>query len=314
MNIVFAEPIGLTLFQKENFLQEMNRVGHTIHFYDNQPADQIDLLSRTCNADILVVSNYKVSAEVLKGSSNLKLIVVAFTGVDHIPIEECKDRGIAVCNAAGYSTQAVAELTIALAIDLLRKIIPLDGILRQNGTRNGFLGNELCGKTFGLIGFGAIGEKVALLAQAFGCNVIVWSRTVKQVKGVDFVSLDLLLKEADIVSIHIPLTDQTKGLINDSNLRLMKPTALLINTARGPIVDSSALYSALKNRIIAGAAVDVFEHEPPIENNHPLFAAPNTILLPHIGFATNEAIYDRSIIVTNNIKFWLDGKIENRVC
>lgn len=314
MNIVFAEPIGLTPFQKEDFIQEMKRAGHTIQFYDNQPADQVDLLSRTCEADILVVSNYKVSAEVITGSSNLKLIAVAFTGVDHIPIELCKERGIAVCNAAGYSTQAVAELTIALAIDLLRKIIPFDLITRQSGTRNGFLGNELYGKTFGIVGFGAIGEKVAQLAQAFGCKVIVWSRTVKHVNGISFVAFDQLLKDADIISLHIPLTDQTKGLINDSNLRLMKPTALLINTARGPIVDSSALFSALKNRIIAGAAVDVYEHEPPIENNHQLFTSPNTILLPHIGFATEEAIYNRSGIVTNNIKSWLEGKIENQVC
>jgi len=313
MNIVFAEPIGLTSFQKENFIQEMKGLGHTTHFYENQPTDQVDLLSRTIKADILVISNYKVSTEVVTKSKNLKLIAVAFTGVDHIPVELCKSRGIVVCNAAGYSTQAVAELTIALAIDLYRKILLFDGITRQSGTRNGFLGNELNGKTFGIIGFGAIGEKVSKLAQAFGCKVIVWSRTVKQVNGISFVALDQLLKDADIVSLHIPLSDQTRGLINDINLRLMKSTALLINTARGPIVDYSALSLALKNRIIAGAAVDVYEHEPPIEKSHPLFDAPNTILIPHIGFATAEAIFNRSGIVTNNIKSWLEGKFENQV-
>lgn len=312
MNIVFAEPIGLTSLQKEDFIRDIKGLGHNYQFYDSQPIDQTDLLKRTSNADVLVVSNYKVSEDVVAGSKNLKLIVVAFTGVDHIPVDVCRARGINVCNAAGYSTQAVAELTIALAIDLYRRILPFDIITRQNGTRNGFLGKELCGKTFGIIGFGAIGERVAKLAQAFGCKVIAWSRTEKQ--GVDFVSFEQLLKDSDIVSVHLPLTNQTKGLINESSLKMMKPTAILINTARGPIVDSLALSLALQDNKVAGAAIDVYEHEPPIENSHPLLNSPNVILLPHIGFATAEAIFTRSEIVIKNIKSWFEGRIENRIC
>lgn len=313
MNIVFAEPIGLTAAQKKNFFEQMSAQSHSITFYDSIPADQNDLLNRAKDTNILVISNYMVSEEVVKKLPNLKMIAVAFTGVDHIPLSLCKEKGITVCNAAGYGTQAVAELTIALAIDLYRKITPFDGVARQNGTRSGFLGNELSNKTFGIIGFGAIGERVSKIAQAFGCNVIAWSRTVKKVQGVEFVSFDQIVKSSDIISIHLPLTDQTKGLINESKLRLMKSNAVLINTARGPIIDYSALSIALKDGVIAGVAIDVYEHEPPIESNHPILNAPNTILLPHIGFATKEAISSRSEIVLNNIMNWINGSPTNAV-
>ncbi len=313
MNIVFAEPIGLAVSQKNSFSVEMERLGHSIRFYDTMPSDQDDLIKRCVDANVLVISNYKVTAEVIEKSQHLKMIAVAFTGVDHIPMDLCRSKGIVVCNAAGYSMQAVAELAIALSINLYRKIVPLDNVIRSGKTRDGFLGGELNGKIFGVIGFGAIGERVAKLALAFGCKVLIWSRTAKVLEGVEFVELEYLLKNSDIVSLHIPLTDETCGLINESRLKLMKPNAVLINTARGPIVDSTALVNALIAGIIGGAAIDVYEHEPPIEENHPLFSAPNTILLPHIGFATKEAICARSKIVINNIKSWLGGRVENQV-
>jgi D-3-phosphoglycerate dehydrogenase len=216
-----------------------------------------------------------------------------------------------VCNAAGYSTQGVAELTIALAINLLRRVVSLDSTTRAGGTRSGFLGGELNGKTFGIIGFGAIGERVAKLAQAFGCKVIAWSRSEKVVDGVEFVPLEQLLQRSDIASLHLPLSESTRGLINAKSLGQMKPSTILINTARGPIVDYEALTSALRENRIAGAAVDVYEHEPPIEESHTLFSAPNTILLPHIGFATKEAIEERSRIVLQNIRNWMNGSPTN---
>jgi len=313
MNIVFAEPIGLTAIQVESFTNEMIALGHTVRLYDHIPSDQKELLHRTVDADVLVVSNYSVSREVVEKAIILKIIVVAFTGVDHIPMDLCRSRGISVCNAAGYSTQAVAELTIALAINLYRMIVFLDNSTRIGQTRKGFLGGEMSGKTFGIIGFGAIGGRTAKLAQAFGCRVIAWSQSKKTSDGVEFVQLDQLLQRADIVTLHLPLTESTRGLINDSKLRLMKPNAILINTARGPIVDYTALAVALKNGVIAGAAVDVYEHEPPVEISHPLLFAPNTILLPHIGFATQEAINNRSEIVFNNIRSWLAGIPDNQI-
>lgn len=313
MNIVFAEPIGLNNLQKETFVSEMNELGHVVSYYDKSPTDQEELLKRSLDADLLVVSNYKVSEDVILKSTNLKMIAVAFTGTDHIPIDLCRSRGILVCNAAGYSTQAVAELTISMTISLLRKIVVLDKTTRMSDTRNGFLGSELSGKTFGVIGFGSIGGRVAKLANAFGCKVIAWSRTNKNILDVEFVKLDNLLMSSDIVSLHLPLTPSTQALINGSKLKLMKPSSILINTARGGIIDSKDLASALKTGTIGGAAIDVYEYEPPIEKNHPLFSAPNTILLPHIGFATQEAIYNRSEIVLCNIRAWINDEPINIV-
>ena len=313
MNIVFAEPIGLTPNHQNIFSKVMNAQGHSVTYFDNIPTSQDELLNRARNANILVLSNYPVSADVVNSSLDLMMIAVAFTGVDHIPMDLCKSKGIVVCNAAGYSTQAVAELTISLAISLLRRVVPFDKSIRNGGTREGFLGGELSGKTFGIIGFGAIGERVATLAKAFDCKVIVWSRTKKSIEGVQFVTLEDLLKNADIASLHVPLTDDTRGIIDETALKQMKSSALLINTARGPIVDSEALSKALKAGTIAGAAVDVYEHEPPIELTHALFSAPNAILLPHIGFASQEAIDRRSDIVIANIKSWLAGKPENQL-
>lgn len=313
MNIVFAEPIGLDESYKNSFSDEMKSLGHNVQYFNQIPSSQDELLERSTNADILVVSNYLVSKDVLAKLSSLKMIAVAFTGVDHIPLDYAKANGIFVCNAAGYSTHAVAELTIAMAIDLLRKITPFNGITRDGKTRNGFLGAELRGKTFGIVGFGAIGAKVASFANTFGCKVIAWSRSEKRVEGVEFVSFEKLLNNSDIVSLHLPLNESTKDLINEKSLAMMKPCSILINTARGPIVNSVALKDALLRGTIAGAAVDVYEHEPPIEANHPLFDAPNTLLLPHIGFATHEAIDERSQIVLNNIKNWLGGYPTNGV-
>jgi len=313
MNIVFAEPIGLDESSKNTFSDEMKRLGHNVQYFNQPPSSQDELLERSTNADILVVSSYLVSKDVVAKLSNLKMIAVAFTGIDHIPLDYSKTKGITVCNAAGYSTHAVAELTIAMAIDLLRKITPLDNITRNGKTRNGFLGAELRGKTFGIVGFGAIGAQVASFAKVFGCKVIVWSRSEKNTDGVEFVSFEKLFAYSDIVSLHLPLTELTKGLINEKALAMMKLNAILINTARGPIVNSEALKDALVKGTIAGAAIDVYEHEPPIEANHPLFEAPNTILLPHIGFATREAIAERSEIVLNNIKNWLSGHPTNVV-
>lgn len=311
MHIVFAEPIGLHGCQREGFKKEMEKLGHTVTCFDNAPSGQDELLERVSTSDIIVVSNFPISAQVIEQSANLKYINVAFTGIDHIDVEACKKRGIQVSNAAGYSTQAVAELTMGMAIDLMRKITPADSVTRSLGGRSGFLGWELKGKTFGILGLGQIGERVAQLATAFGCKVIAWSRTKKEVQNVEFVEFDELFKKSDVVSVHLPLTQQTENLIGIRELEMMKATAFLINTARGKIINSHALADALATMQISGAAVDVYETEPPLESSHPLLSAPNTLLLPHLGFATEEAIAHRCSIVLENVRTWLNGKPNN---
>lgn len=313
MKIVFAEPIGMTNKRKVEFAHEMQQEGHSVVYYDKPNTDQDELHARIKDSDILVLSNQTVSCATILKLEKLKMISVAFTGVDHLPMEQCNHKNITVCNAAGYSTSAVAELTISMAISLIRKVVELDSLTRVGKTREGFLGGELHGKTFGIVGLGAIGEKVAQLANAFGCKVIAYTRTPKEVEGVSLVDLEELFSSADIVSLHIPATSQTIGIVNSELLNKMKKEAVLINTARGTLVDYIALASSIQNGLIAGAAVDVYEHEPPIESDHPLFKVPNTLLLPHIGYATAEAVDRRTEIVLENIRCWLKNKPQNVV-
>lgn len=313
MKIVFAEPIGMSNNKKIEFADEMQQKGHNVVYYDKPNVDQDELHARIADSDILVLSNQPISSATILKLEKLKMISVAFTGVDHLPMEQCKQKNITVCNAAGYSTSAVAELTISMAISLIRKVVELDSSTRIGRTREGFLGGELHGKTFGIVGLGAIGEKVAQFANAFGCNVIAYTRTPKEVEGVTLVDLEELFSAADIVSLHIPATTKTIGIVNSGLISKMKKNTVLINTARGTLVDYSALANSIRNGLIAGAAVDVYENEPPIEKDHPLLNVPNTILLPHIGYATTEAIDRRTEIVLENIRCWLKNKPQNVV-
>ena len=226
-------------------------------------------------------------------------------------MDACKEKDVMVCNCAGYSTVAVADLVFGMLISLYRNIIPCDKVCREEGTKDGLIGFELEGKKFGIVGLGAIGSRVAKIAMAFGCEVYAYSRTKKEISGVTFTDLDTLLETCDVVSLHTPLNESTKGLINKDRIAKMKANAILINTARGPVVDSSALADALKEGKIAGAGIDVFEIEPPIKSEHPLFHAPNTIVTPHIAFASKEALLKRAVIVFENVKKWLENEPQN---
>ena len=263
-----------------------------------------------------MLANQPLSAEIINACPKLKMLSVAFTGVDHIALAACRARNILVCNAAGYSTNAVAELTFGLAISVIRNIVPCDARCRRAETKDGLVGFELFGKTFGVVGTGAIGARVAKIAAAFGCRVLAYSRTEKQKlvdAGVQYVSLDELLEQSDFVSLHVPLTEATRGLINAEAIAKMKQGAVLLNTARGPVVDSAALAAALNAGKLAGAGIDVFEGEPPIAKDHPLCSAKNTVLTPHVAFASREALETRADIVFANIEKWLAGAPQNIV-
>ncbi len=311
MNIVLLEPIGITKTNIYRIKADFNTSGNEFVSYDSKPENDVEIIKRAKNADIIVLSNLPISKAVINACDKLKMISVAFAGVDHIPMDLCRKRNIIVSNGGGYSNNAVAELVIGSAINLFRKIIWSDSQTRKRSTRDGFLGSELFGKTFGVIGLGKIGQTTATLALAFGCKVIAYNRTPKSIPKIESVELDYLLKESDVISIHIPLTKDSKHLLNKEKLQLLKASSILINTARGAIVDYTELSKLLKKNFIAGAAIDVYEKEPPLEDNHPLLDAPNTILLPHIGYATNEAIELRGNIVIDNIKNWINGKPQN---
>jgi phosphoglycerate dehydrogenase-like enzyme len=316
MKIVAIENFGLTQAQISGLAGRFEALGHSFTTFENRSEDENVICERVKDAEILIVSTIPLSEKVISASPHLKMIAVAFTGCDHIALDLCRDKGIIVCNAAGYSTRAVAELAIGLMIDLLRRITFFDDEMHQGMGRSGILGRELSGKTVGIIGTGSIGLHLASILQAFGCHVVAYSRSIRQKaveQGIQYLPLAEVLSTSDIVSIHIPLTPQTKNLIGENELSLMKSSAILINTARGGVVDQQALAKALMEKKIAGAGLDVFEKEPPLPIDHPLLKTPNTIVVPHIGYATEEAISQRAEIVEDSILAFLNGKPINRV-
>lgn len=311
MKLVIIEPLGVEQEKLLKMAEETLGNSLEIVYYDNRTTDTQTLIERGKDADIIAVSNLPLNKEVIEGCKNLKMLAVAFTGVDHIAMDACRERNIVVSNCAGYSNAAVSDLVFGLLISLYRNIIPCNEVVRKAGTKDGLVGFELEGKKFGVVGTGAIGSRVASIAKAFGCEVYAYSRTVKEIEGVNFVDLDTLLSTCDVVSLHVPLNNATKGLINSEKLSLMKKNSVLINTARGPVVDSQALADALNQGKIAGACVDVFEVEPPVSEDHPLLSAKNLIATPHIAFATKEALVKRAVIVFDNVKAFLAGKPQN---
>src|SRR5690625_1614513 len=305
MKIVILESLGISEKAFKSIAKPLTDSGHELVVYDDGKTDDATLKERIKDAEILVLANMPLSGEVIDVADKLKYISVAFTGYDHIDIEKCKEKGIKVSNAAGYSTNSVAELTFGLITALLRSILPLDVVTRKGGTKDGYRQTDLKGKTLGVLGTGDIGGTVARLGLAYGCNVIAYNRSEKPdliEQGVQYKSLDEVLETSDIVTIHTPLTDETKNLIDKNKLALMKKSAFLINTAVGPIVDNDALAKALHNGTIAGAGLDRVDMEPPVPTDYPMLDAPNTVIVPHVGYATDEAMIRRAEITFKDRK------------
>jgi len=311
VKIVLLEPIGIPATELKKLQNNFRENGHEFVSYKDRQADEEILIDRAKDAEVLILSNIPLTGKVIKACPKLKMISVAFAGVDHIDMATCNAQNIIVSNGGDYSSHAVAELTIGMAISLFRKFRKMEAALRDNATRNNFLGNELYGKTFGIIGTGSIGSEIAKLAHAFGCKILAYNRSKHPAKYIKYTDLKNLLQNSDIVSVHIPLSSETEHLIGKNEISFMKETSILINTARGPIVDYKALSNALQNDEIAGAAIDVYEKEPPIEKEHPLLQHENCLLMPHIGYATNEAIERRWKIVIDNVMQWMEGKPQN---
>ena len=305
MNIVCVEPLGIPEDTFQALKAEFAAQGHDFRYYMDRHEDPQTLVSRMHDAHIVAISNIPLPAAVLTRCPSLRYLSVAFTGLDHIDLDYCRQHNIQVQNAAGYSSVAVSELAVGLMLDLLRRVTPLDAATRRLEGRANVLGRELHGKTVGVVGTGAIGTAVIRLLLAFGCNILAYNRSRHpevETLGARYSDLDTLLRQSDIVTLHLPLTAETRHLISRQRLALLKPTALLVNTARGNVVDIPALADALAEGRLAGAAVDVYEQEPPLPATHPLLAAPNCICLPHVGFATREAFDIRAGIVFDHIR------------
>ena len=287
--------------------------------YDRTPAEEV--ADRCQGAQLVLTNKAKVSADAIKKLPDLKYIGELATGYDNIDIKEAALRNIPVCNVPGYSTMSVAQLTWALILELVCKTSQRSGEVHDGAwvrSKDFCFGHaglfELQGKKLGLIGLGQIGSAVAAIGQAFGMEIIANVRNPKKytMPGIRFVSREECFREGDIVSLHSPLTDETRQMVNAGLLSTMKPSAMLINTARGALINEKDLADALNNDRIAGAALDVLSSEPPLKDN-PMFTAKNCIITPHIAWATIEArqrLLDESI---ENIKAFLNGKPRNVV-
>lgn len=260
---------------------------------------------------LLMRSGSKVTKEVLRNAAGLRVIGRAGVGVDNIDLEDAAQRGILVVNAPNGNTIAAAEHTMALLLALARNVPQAHSRLCQGlWDKKGLQGIELAGKVFGILGLGKVGAAVALRALAFGMKVVGYdpNLSAKQVEnmGVLPANLEETLREADFLSLHLPLTSQTRNLLGSERLGMLKPGARVINAARGGLIAEDALYDALRTGRLAGAALDVFEEEPAA--NHPLFSLPNVIVTPHLGASTREAQIRVALEVAEDVAAVLRGQ------
>lgn len=271
------------------------------------------------NNSIILCNKINITEDILDSCPDIKYIGLFATGFNNIDINAAKKRGIPVCNAGSYSTDAVAQHTFALILQHYSKVSLYSSFVDEGKWITSptfsafpFPKYELAGKTIAVVGFGSIGKKVASIAEAFGMNVIVNTRTVPENCRYRTVTLDEAFAEADIITFHCPLTEQTRGCINRERLSLMKKSAIVINTSRGPVADEKALADALNSGTIAGAGLDVIEYEP-MRPDCPLINARNCIITPHSAWAPLETRRRLVSIVNSNIKAFLNGTPENVV-
>ncbi|MBE5877619.1 MAG: D-2-hydroxyacid dehydrogenase [Lachnospiraceae bacterium] len=315
MKIVVLEKVSLGLDVDISFYEEFGEVV----YYDNTTADEV--AGRVSDAEIIIANKAPLNADTLADAKALKIICETATGYNNVDLDFCKEKGIRVTNVKGYSTPIVAQHTFAMALYLLEKLPVFDTYVKSGEYAKCPIFTcfepyftELEGKTWGIIGLGNIGRKVAEIAKVFGCRVIFYSasgqNTTTDYERVDF---DTLLAESDILSLHCPLTDRTQNIMNAQAFAKMKKTAILINVARGPVVDEQALYEALTTGQIAAAGLDVLVKEP-IAADNPLAKIQDStklIITPHMAWGSHEARSRCAKEVYLNIKSFLAGQERN---
>lgn len=280
-----------------------------------------EMPERVADREVLVLNKIRCNRETLASAHDLKLICVAATGYDNIDIAYCRERGIAVCNVVGYSTESVAQLTLSMVLALSTNLLTFhqyvaSGRYTQSGVANAVapVFHELAGKTWGIFGYGNIGKKVAAVASAIGCRVIVCKR-MRTEEAFSVVDFDTLCRESDIMTFHSPLTAETRGILDEAHLAMMKKDAVVVNVARGAVLDEDAVANAVLAGHLGGFGCDVYTNEP-FGEEHPyqkLLSCPNVILTPHMAWGSFEA---RSLCLSEicrNISAFYKGETRNRV-
>jgi glycerate dehydrogenase len=315
MKIVVLD--GFTLNPGDLSWNELKSLGEC-EIHDRSPAPEV--VKRAADAEIVLTNKTVLSREQILALPKLKYIGVLATGYNIVDVAAARDRNIPVTNVPTYGTRSVAQHTFALLLELTQHAGHHSQTVRDGRWTKSpdfcywdYPLVELDGLTIGIVGLGRIGKAVAGLAAAFGMSMVATSSTLRQPPtGIQFVELEALFRQSDVVSLHCPLTAQTRNLVNKTTLALMKPTAFLLNTSRGPLIDEQALAEALNSGQIAGAAVDVLSVEPPPTDN-PLLSAKNCIVTPHIAWATRAARSRLMQIAVANIRAFLNGRLVNVV-
>lgn len=310
MNIIVLD--GYTLNPGDLEWAELEKLGN-LTVYDRTSPDEV--VERAKEADAVIVNKQKLGKETLAGLKRLKYIGVSATGVNNVDLDGARELGIRVTNVSGYSTSSVAQHTFGLILALASRVeLHSQSVLRgewvsaQDWSYTLSPLVELGGKTLGLIGLGSIGEAVANVGLGFGMKVIAYRKDPSKgfPTGVESADLEELLSQSDVVSLHCPLTPETQGIINASTISLMKKSAYLINTGRGPLIVENDLAEALHSGALAGAGLDVLSEEPPKEDN-PLLKAPNCVITPHVAWASFEARKRLMKLVAQNLEIFLEG-------
>lgn len=286
--------------------------------YESTAADEV--AQRLCDCDAVIVNKIKLTREIFASAKSLKLVCETATGYDNIDVSAAREFGIAVCNVPGYSTPSVVQVTLAMALSLATRLPSYERSVSSGEYSKGKSANrltpvfhELAGKTWGVVGYGSIGKGVADVARALGCKILVCKRT--PVGNEECVDIDELCTRADVISVHTPLSDGTRGLINESRISLMKSDAILINVARGAVLDESAVAKAIAEGRLGGFGCDVYSAEP-FSAEHPytsILGLDNVCLTPHMAWGAYESRLRCINTVIDNIEAFLDGGEKNRI-
>jgi glycerate dehydrogenase len=314
MNIVILDAATLGTDTDLSPLQELG----TVTVWNNTAPEQV--AERIEAADVIVSNKVKLTGDVLCSGKQLKLICLSATGYDCVDTLWCAQNGIGVCNVPGYSTHSVAQLTVAMVLELVNHLSVYweyvhSGAYSRSGVANALspVWHELYGKTWGIVGGGNIGRQVAKIAEAFGCRVLICRRKPDEIY--ETADLNTLCAQADIISVHVPLTEETRGMIGEKQIALMKESAIVINVARGAVTDEMALAEAVRSGRIAGLGVDVYSQEP-FDGKHPfnsIMQLPNVCLTPHTAWGAIETRNRCIAMVAENISAFCAGQRRNRV-
>lgn len=314
MNIVILD--GYTLNPGDLDWAPIHKLGDVTIYDRSQPEE---IVERAKDAEVLLVNKVVLSEAILDQLPNVKYIGVMATGFNNIDIEAARKHNITVTNVKAYGPASVAQQTFALLLALVnhaelhsQSVYAGEWVASPDFCYWKTPLTELAGKTMGLIGLGDIGSQVAKIALAFGMKVITYRKHPEQTEGIEMVSLNEIFTKSDVLSLHCPLTDETKEIINKERLLQMKQTAFVLNTGRGPLINETDLAEALHNGTIAGAGLDVLSTEPPKADN-PLLSAPNCIITPHVAWATFEARKRLLQMVADNLESFMNGEAKNVV-